>query len=50
MVESKKIRKCKMCTNAGPVPDDWYRYCQLKQCEVWAESVACNDYDDTEIF
>jgi len=50
MVEGQDVRKCKTCNYAGRLADDSYRLCHHKYCKVWAESVACRDYDDTCIF
>lgn len=46
----KVTKKCKMCTNASKTTEKFFVYCWVKRYEVWEESLACNDYDDTEIF
>lgn len=50
MVTVKVTKKCKMCTNASKTTEDFMVYCRVKCYRVWCESLACDDYDDTEIF
>ena len=50
MVEEKTVRRCKTCTNGEKAVEDGYTICEKKHCKVWSDSIACNDYDDTEIF
>lgn len=50
MVMVKVTKKCKMCTNGEKAVEDGWTICEIKHCKVWSESLACDDYDDTEIF
>lgn len=50
MVEKKTVRRCKTCTNGEKAVEEGYTICEKKHCKVWSDSIACDDYDDTEIF
>lgn len=50
MVMVKTIRRCKTCTNGEKAIEDGWTICEIKHCKVWSESIACDGYDDTEIF
>lgn len=50
MVIIRKSKKCKTCNQYYKCLDEKYIFCIRHKMKVWAESVACSDYDDTEIF
>ena len=50
MVMVKTIRRCKNCTNGEKAIEDGWTICEKKHCKVWSNSLACEEYDDTEIY
>lgn len=50
MVTIIPSKKCKTCNRQSPSVDDGYGICQYHHLKIWLESVACRNYDDTEIY
>lgn len=45
-----EVKKCKTCTHLSKVVIDNFAICKLKHTNLWIESMACEDYDDTPVF
>lgn len=50
MVTKKKKPTCGQCANQAPSLDDGYSICYRKYLKVWTNSVACDDFDDSEVY
>ena len=45
-----EAKRCLQCKNRSDVVIDNFATCRVWHSEVWLLSVACNEYDDTEVF
>jgi hypothetical protein len=43
-------KKCRTCVNRSKVEIDGFATCKVWKHDVWLESLACCEYDDTEPF
>lgn len=50
MVVKEDLPRCKTCTNAAQAIESGFSICHLKHLKVWNDSIACTDYDDSEIY
>ena len=46
----KPNKKCKQCNHLSKVVIDGFAICKLKHVDVWVESQACSEIDDTLVF
>lgn len=50
MVVKEDLPRCGKCNNGAPCIEDGYTLCHLKYLKVWSNSIACSDYDDSEVY
>lgn len=43
-------KKCRQCTNRDKEEYEGMAWCRIWKHDVWLESVACCQFDDTEVF
>lgn len=49
-MKPEETKKCRSCVNRSKIEIDGFATCHVCKHDVWLESVACNEYDDTEPF
>lgn len=46
----EQTKKCRQCLNRSKVEIDGFATCFKTHSDVWLESVACDEIDETEVF